>query len=528
MDVRRAQQLAVAAAVAVVAALGMAPQGHAGRAHLAADVVQRTPSGVLVHSTLVLPDGDPPHTMGHVVAAGSSRASVVGLAEASSGGWWEAAADGGVFTSGGVGFLGSAGGLALVRPIVGMAATPDAGGYWLVASDGGVFTYGDAHFFGSAGALPLRQPIVAMTATPDAGGYWLVASDGGVFTYGDAHFFGSAGALPLRQPIVGMAATPDGAGYWLVAADGGVFTYGDAKFFGAPSTWAAAIVPTPSGAGYWVADRMGHVWPFGDAPAIGDASGMLAAPVASAAGAGGQVRVVATDGSSAVLAAGAAATVSASPMLVAHAAGAASSYTFMATGPDGAPARWDPCTPVHYVTNLAEAPAGAAAVIAGALAQVSAATGLTFVNDGATTEVPTANRQAYQPGRYGQRWAPVVIAWARPSDTDVLPGGNIIGEGGSSWVQVGGGPKVYVSGEAVIDSANTGVLAASFGAGSTLGELMLHELGHVTGLGHTTDSAQVMYPVLEPLPAAAYGAGDLAGLSQLGAARGCLSVPAPS
>ncbi len=183
---------------------------------------------------------------------------------------------------------------------------------------------------------------------------------------------------------------------------------------------------------------------------------------------------------------------------------------------------------MHYVTNLTDAPPGAAAVVSGAIAQVEAATGITFVNDGSTTEVPGATRRAYQPDRYGQRWAPVVIAWARPSETDLLPGGNIIGEGGSSWVQVGSGPKVYVSGEAVIDADNTGMLAASFGSGSTLGELLMHELGHVTGLGHTSDRTQVMYPVLEPMPAAAYGAGDLVGLSRLGASQGCLSVPSPS
>jgi hypothetical protein len=110
----------------------------------------------------------------------------------------------------------------------------------------------------------------------------------------------------------------------------------------------------------------------------------------------------------------------------------------------------------------------------------------------------------------------------------MLPGGNVIGMGGSSWVEVGGGPKVYVTGEAVIDSANTGVLASTFGSGSTLGELLLHELGHVTGLGHTPDGSQVMFAVLEPMAAAAYGAGDLAGLGRLGAAQGCLSVPSPN
>jgi len=526
MDVQRRRMLAVAVAATVVAALAVA--GRAPGTRMAADVVQHTPSGLAVHSSLLAQGDDPPYTVGHAAAPAAAGAPVVGMALAPSGGWWEATSDCGVLSGGNAAFFGSAGAMALARPIVGMASTPDGGGYWLVASDGGVFTYGNAHFFGSAGALRLVRPIVGMASTPDGGGYWLVASDGGVFTYGDAHFFGSAGALPLRQPIVGMAGTPDGAGYWLVAADGGVFTFGDARFAGAPSTWGAAIVPTATGAGYWVADRMGHVWPFGDAPSVGDAAGMMTTPVATAAASGGQVRLVTTDGTSALLAAGAPVAIAASPVLAARAAGSASSFTFMATGPGGAPARWDPCTPVHYVTNLAEAPAGAAGVVHGAIARLSAATGLTFVDDGATTEVPGANRQAYQPSRYGARWAPVVIAWARPSESDLLPGGNIIGEGGSSWVQAGSGPKVYVSGEVVIDPANTGMLAPTFGSGSTLGELLLHELGHVAGLGHTTDQTQIMYPVLEPLPEARYGAGDLAGLTHLGAAPGCVATPSPS
>jgi hypothetical protein len=74
-----------------------------------------------------------------------------------------------------------------------------------VASDGGVFAYGDAGSYGSAAGLSLSKPIVGMAATPDGKGYWLVASDGGVFTYGDAGFFGSTASLHLSKPIVGMA-----------------------------------------------------------------------------------------------------------------------------------------------------------------------------------------------------------------------------------------------------------------------------------------------------------------------------------
>ncbi|MGH9155117.1 MAG: sialidase family protein, partial [Acidimicrobiales bacterium] len=132
------------------------------------------------------------------------------------------AADGGVFAYGDAPFLGSAGDLALRRPVVGTATTPTGAGYWLVATDGGVFAFGDARFLGSTGGLALAGPVVGMAPTPTGAGYWLVAADGGVFAFGDARFLGSTGELALARPIVGIAPTPSGAGYWLAAADGGV------------------------------------------------------------------------------------------------------------------------------------------------------------------------------------------------------------------------------------------------------------------------------------------------------------------
>ena len=114
-------------------------------------------------------------------------------------------------------------------PIVGVSATPDGKGYWEVAADGGIFTFGDADFYGSMGGQHLNAGMVGMAATPDGKGYWQVAADGGIFAFGDANFYGSMGGQHLNAGMVGMAATPDGKGYWLVAADGGIFAYGDAE-----------------------------------------------------------------------------------------------------------------------------------------------------------------------------------------------------------------------------------------------------------------------------------------------------------
>jgi hypothetical protein len=183
-------------------------------------------------------------------------------------GYWLVAADGGVFSFGDARFFGSAATLPLTRPIVAMHSTPTGRGYWLVASDGGVFSYGDARFFGSTGAIRLTRPVLGMDATPSGRGYWLVASDGGVFAFGDARFRGSTGAIRLVSPVRGMTASPSGNGYLLVAGDGGVFAFGDARFRGAAGggrAEATGIAATHSGRGYWVLRADGSVRSFGDA-----------------------------------------------------------------------------------------------------------------------------------------------------------------------------------------------------------------------------------------------------------------------
>ncbi|HEY2214344.1 MAG TPA: hypothetical protein VGH31_04745, partial [Acidimicrobiales bacterium] len=235
-------------------------------------------------------------------AAGPAR-GVALVATPDGGGYWLAASSGGVFTFGDAHFYGSAGGLPLNAPIVGMAATPDGGGYWLVASDGGVFSYGDAHPFGSMGGHALNSPIVGLTPTANGQGYWLVASDGGIFTFGDAHFDGSMGGHPLVAPIVGLASTTDGGGYWLVAGDGGIFTFGDARFLGSMGGHPlnqpiVGMSRTPNSNAYWLVARDGGIFSFGGAPFYGSTGAIaLNEPIVGlGATANGGYWLVAADG----------------------------------------------------------------------------------------------------------------------------------------------------------------------------------------------------------------------------------------
>jgi hypothetical protein len=199
------------------------------------------------------------------------HAPVVGVAKApNSGGYWLAGADGGVFAYGGAQYYGSMGAVALAQPVVGVAATRDGRGYWLVGADGGVFAFGDAQYWGSASSLHLAAPIVGIAASVDGAGYWLVGADGGVFAFGDAQYFGSIAKLHLLAPIVDVAVDVASAGYWLVGADGGVFAFG-APFFGSLGALKLAqpvvgIGVTTDGNGYWLVGADGGVFAFGDAP----------------------------------------------------------------------------------------------------------------------------------------------------------------------------------------------------------------------------------------------------------------------
>jgi hypothetical protein len=188
--------------------------------------------------------------------------------------------------------------------------------------------------------------------------------------------------------------------------------------------------------------------------------------------------------------------------------------------------RFNPCSPIPYVTNLTEAPAGAAALVSAAINDLAAATGMTFVNQGSTTEIPSSNRPAVVP-QYGSGWAPILIGWARVGESNLLPGGSTVGQGVTTSVGSAGGDAEYVTGQVVIDADGTRTLPVSFG-GRTLGQLLLHELGHVAGLGHVSDPAQIMYPALVASSGNGYSAGDLAGLGLLGRKSGCLSPDQPT
>ncbi|UVJ40477.1 matrixin family metalloprotease [Arthrobacter sp. CJ23] len=189
------------------------------------------------------------------------------------------------------------------------------------------------------------------------------------------------------------------------------------------------------------------------------------------------------------------------------------SYKFLAVKGDGSPLTYSPCRPIHYVVNTDLAHASWQRLLEEAVKEASWASGLQFIYDGTTDEVPSNNRAGYQPDKYGNRWAPVLIAWTTP---DVVPrlDGQTVGLGGSSSIALNNGYKAYVTGSVALDAPQFGEILDSPG-GEAIGiAVIMHELGHLLGLDHVSDPEQLMFD--EASWVRDYAAGDRAGLAKLG------------
>ena len=125
-------------------------------------------------------------------------------------------------------------------------------------------------------------------------------------------------------------------------------------------------------------------------------------------------------------------------------------HEFLAISTTGAPVSFSPCRPIHYVVRPDHQPRGGDAMIAAAIKRLSAATGLTLINDGATDEPVRAQHDPYQPDRYGDRWAPVLVAWATDKEVPEFET-DVAGMAGPDTFTAGDGTTGYVSGVVLLD-----------------------------------------------------------------------------
>jgi hypothetical protein len=182
------------------------------------------------------------------------------------------------------------------------------------------------------------------------------------------------------------------------------------------------------------------------------------------------------------------------------------------------PVTWSPCRPIHFVVDASGAPPDFAEHVRSVAREVATATGLVLVDDGATTEAAGDQRASFQPDRYGDRWAPVLV---RVADAVTVPSldGDVAGAAlAASATDLRTGVRHYVSGEVLLDAEVLANPPTPAGDPDYLAVLR-HELGHLMGLGHVDDPSQLMHPVRQASAEGTYQAGDLAGLAALGQGR---------
>jgi hypothetical protein len=183
----------------------------------------------------------------------------------------------------------------------------------------------------------------------------------------------------------------------------------------------------------------------------------------------------------------------------------------------GVPVTWDPCQPIHFVVRPDNAIPSGQEMLDQVITEVSQASGLVFINDGTTTEVPSGQHNPYQPARYGKTWAPVLIAWSNETEDPVLAG-DVVGNGGPEATSIGTEGERIVSGSVVFDAPDLLAQLHQPAGGVQVEQVMRHELGHLVGLGHVSDTTEVMNPT-EIIGRNGYGQGDLRGLAAMGSGR---------
>lgn len=175
-------------------------------------------------------------------------------------------------------------------------------------------------------------------------------------------------------------------------------------------------------------------------------------------------------------------------------------YTFSAVQPDGvSPVTW-PCEgTIPIEVNPEGGPDNQADLLAAAVSRINAASGFTFEIVGQSEDRTFLERH---PG-------PVLLGFADADEVEQLEGA-VAGVGGSLYASAAGERDFTAVGGMVVLDESTFERRMS---DATAEAIIMHELAHVLGLGHTDARGQLMRGT--NTFQVDFGEGDLAGLTAL-------------